>query len=64
MLQTRVRYTVFVARQSYQRGIFAMVSKWTLHHITIRWDAACWCTRNSCERRYSLFCFRLVITTA
>jgi len=64
MLQTRVRYTLFVARQSYQRGIFVMVSKWTLHHITIRWGTASWRTRNCCERRYSLFYFRLVIKSA
>jgi len=25
-------YAVFVARQSYQRGIFAMVLKWSFHH--------------------------------
>ena len=32
MLQSRAKYTVFVACQSYQRGIFAMVLKWNLHH--------------------------------
>jgi len=37
MLHTRVSYTVFVARWSYQRGFFAMVLKYSLHHITIRW---------------------------
>jgi len=51
--QTRVRYTVFVARQRYQRGIFALVLKWVF--ITIRWDTASWCARNSCEQGYSLF---------
>ena len=37
MLQTRVSYTVSVARQSYQRGIFALLLKQSLDHITIRW---------------------------
>jgi len=37
LLQTRVSYTVSVARQSYQRGIFAMLLKKSLDHITIRW---------------------------
>jgi len=32
MLQTRIRYAVFVARQSYQRGSFAMGLKLSLHH--------------------------------
>jgi len=27
-----VSYTVFVARRSYQSGIFAMVLKWNIHH--------------------------------
>jgi len=27
--------------------------------ITIRRDTASWCARNSCEKRYSLFYFRL-----
>ena len=30
--------------------------------ITIRWDTANWCIRNSCEKRYSLFC--LVVASA
>jgi len=32
--------------------------------ITISWDIASWCARNSCEKRYSLFYFRLVFTSA
>jgi len=31
MLLTRLSYTVFVARQNYQRGIFSMVLKRSLH---------------------------------
>jgi len=27
-----------------------MVLKWSLHHITIRWDTGSWRTRNSCEK--------------
>jgi len=37
LLQTRVSYTVSVARQSYQRGFFALLLKKSLDHITIRW---------------------------
>jgi len=57
MLQTWVSYTVFVARQRYQRGIV----QWS--YITIRWDTANWCVRYSCEKRYFLFCFGLVIAS-
>jgi len=32
MPQTRASYTVFVARQNYQRGNFAMGLKLNLHH--------------------------------
>jgi len=32
MLQSRAKYTVFVVCQSYQRGIFRMVLKLSLHH--------------------------------
>jgi len=32
MLQTSARYTVFVARQNYQRGNCAMGLKFNLHH--------------------------------
>jgi len=32
MLQSRAKYTVFVACQLYQRGIFAMVLICSLHH--------------------------------
>jgi len=62
MLQTRVSYTVFVARQRYQRRILV----WSCNevYITIRRDTANWCVRNSCEKRCSLFCFRLVIVSA
>jgi len=50
MLQSRVKYTIFVARQSYQRT-FAMV------------DRASWYARNSCKKCYTVFYFRLVITS-
>jgi len=40
MLQTRVNYTVFVVRQSYQREMFSIVLKSSLYHNIIRWDAA------------------------
>jgi len=32
MLQTRARYTIFVARQNYQREKFGMGLKLNLHH--------------------------------
>jgi len=62
MLQTRVSYSVFVARQRYQREIL----RWSCNEIdiTFGWDTANRCVRNSCEKRYSLFCFRLVIASA
>jgi len=44
---------VFAARQTSQRGIFAVVLKLNLHHHG--WDTASWSIRNSCEKRYSLF---------
>jgi len=55
MLQSRVKYTVSVECQSYQRGIFAMVLKWSLQYCYCSWDTAWWCARNSCGKRYSLF---------
>jgi len=33
MLQSSVKYTVFVARLRYQRVIFTMVLKWILHYL-------------------------------
>jgi len=36
---------------------------WNEVYITIRWHTASWCARNTCEKRYSLFYFRLVITS-
>jgi len=62
MLQSRAKYTVLVACQLDQRGILRW--SWNEVYITIRWDAASWCARNSCEKCYSLFCFRLLITSA
>ena len=63
MLLTRVSYTVFAVRQSYQRGILRR--SWNEVSITNGWDTAnCRCIRNSSEKRYYLFCFRLVIASA
>jgi len=53
---------MFIARQHYQSGILRR--SWNEVYITIRWDTANWCVRNSCENRYSLFWFRLVIASA
>jgi len=49
----KVSYTVFLARQSYQRGIFAIDLNEV--YITHGWDTQSWCNRNSCEKRYSMF---------
>jgi len=38
MILTKVSYAVFVTGQSYQRGIFAMVWKWSLHHQWVRYS--------------------------
>jgi len=32
--------------------------------LEMKWDAASWCATNSCQKRYSLFYFRLVIPSA
>jgi len=61
MLETRVRYTVFAARQNYQRGNFAMDLKLSLHHQEVRYSKLV--RQNSCDKRYSLFYFRLVTTS-
>jgi len=36
---------------------------WIEVYITIRWHTASWYARNSCEKRYSLFYFQLMITS-
>jgi len=57
ILQTGVSCTVFVARQCYQRGILRW--SWKETFITIKWDTASWCDRNSCKKCCALFYFRL-----
>ena len=62
MLQSRAKYTAFLACQSFQRIILRW--SWNEICIIISWNTGSWCARNSCEKRYSFFCFPLVITSA
>jgi len=57
-LMLQARWTIFVARQVYQRGIFAMVLK---AYITIRWDTESWSGAPETDAKSILY-LRLVIT--
>jgi len=52
-METRIGY--ISNNHGYQRNL-----RWfgTEAYITIRWDTASWCAKNSCEKRYSN-CFYL-----
>jgi len=51
-------YCVYSTPELSEKNFF----RWDTASI-IRWDTASWCTRYSCEKRYSLFYVRLVITS-
>ena len=61
LLQTGAWYTVFVARQTYQRGIFVLGLKFSFHHHQVWYNKLV--RQKQLRKRCSSFYFRVVITS-